>query len=241
MKIIQVDNISLFNDFGDKNDVYVQGMLKQKGVGKDAQIQVVKTDTHKCARSVASFCQVWVLHITCPISTCSMTLELMDEDKFLGASLIYGAKHLPLDPFIQRAHRNHLYGDPQPGKLLHEVIFDSYPPGHPRESTGCWGKCCKRRQRGPKPATLSLEIEILTNEQAAKAPMQHNFVYAEPHSRMDWKFISVRPAEYAYNMIGPRIYGKIRRYCICSIIVFVLLIFLAIFYLIAQTFVAPFM
>ena len=45
----KVDGISVFKDFGERNDVYVRGLLTQQTVGKQPQLAVLETDVHKYA------------------------------------------------------------------------------------------------------------------------------------------------------------------------------------------------
>jgi hypothetical protein len=45
----QVDGISVFKDFGERNDVYVRGILTCQPVGKQASVALLRTDVHKYA------------------------------------------------------------------------------------------------------------------------------------------------------------------------------------------------
>ena len=45
----QVDGISVFKDFGERNDVYVRGTLTCQPVGRQPSMALLETDVHKYA------------------------------------------------------------------------------------------------------------------------------------------------------------------------------------------------
>ena len=240
LKLMQVDGISVFKDFGHRNDVFVRGTFSWKTLGKAGRKAVKTTATHAFARATASFREYWVLDLELPACFCSLVLELMDDDGFSGPVHIYGAKRVPLDPFIQEAYRADSIGNVLPGKLMHEVIFDTFPKDHEVVAEGC---ICKRRVKEPKPAVLSLEIEVLTQEDAHKeenAKIVDGFKDAKPKGQVAWQAMIFRPTEFVAILLGPRNLLKLRVCCGGSVCCLLLMVFLCVLYLMIQIFVVPF-
>merc|ERR1712048_1125376 len=76
-----VTGISIFKDFGERNDVYVKASLHTKDATGNLNCQSWSTDVHKWAGRKATFNWRHCLDVRCPAERASLFLSLMDEDK----------------------------------------------------------------------------------------------------------------------------------------------------------------
>ena len=70
MYIKRVDNISIFRDFGERNDVRVEGTLITEDFYGRKQIRKFQTDTHTWANTFASFNWRWVFKLKVRFFVC---------------------------------------------------------------------------------------------------------------------------------------------------------------------------
>lgn len=83
----QVDGISVFKDFGERNDVYVRGILTCQPVGKQASVALLRTDVHKYAHKTHGHGNVGSVRIEYWINS----EWRITEDKELG----YERRYMP--------------------------------------------------------------------------------------------------------------------------------------------------
>lgn len=250
VKIIGIKGISVFKDLGERNDVYIKGRFTRKSPGKLPVVQQKKTDTHRWARYNADFNWQWVFNISAPMSYCSLQLNVMDEDTLTENDMIYGSKVLPFDHAMLLAMESEQQGKEPMGVIKHQVIFDTYPAGRDGEGTDrdiipmrVW-RCCRRvtlrRPRPPPdPATLHLEVEILTAQEARLRPMEDNCCFMEPKTRSSWQTALADPGAFFIDFIGPTQYMTLRRTGTLCFIAVSVLIFLAIIWLLMQAILLP--
>jgi len=234
VKIASVENISIFKDTGERNDAFVKLELSMKSVGK-AKSKISKmSSVHRWARKTASFCDLCIFHIQVPAQEVEMTVRLMDSDSLTGEEDIYAPKTLPLEPLVAALDEG---SEVTSRKVATQVIFDSFPALHDVPTTGFW--CCRRLVKAPRPATLHLELQILT----ASAAQQHEAKegpYAEPKDRVNLASAMTRPAVFMQIFLGPKNVQKLKLSCCCAMCLLLSVIFLAIFYLLIQVFIVPF-
>eukprot|EP00435_Cladocopium_sp_Y103_P009251 s3821_g2.t1 len=121
IKVKEVDGITVFKDFGERNDVYVKAEVQIQSPGQTIQTKTFKTDTHSYARYKASFNWQWVFRVSAPAHFCSVEFFIIDEDSFSSNQLIYESKVVALEELIVQAHRRHSRGQVVQKTLHHQV------------------------------------------------------------------------------------------------------------------------
>lgn len=241
IKIFQVDGISVFKDFGERNDVYVRGILTCQPVGKQASVALLRTDVHKYAHKMASFNYSWTFDIEAPVRECHMTLELLDQDTVTGADQIYAPKVLSLEPLVAASYFARTWKKAEPSEVHHQVVFDCFPPDHPLRARRWCFCCCKRRGKRPhvhpEPATLSMAIEVTYRESMALPPRIESF--AEPKDRVDVRELMLRPQKAFRIILGPKNLRLVKHTCCWCAFLMVVLITLAVAWLFIHVFVVP--
>lgn len=241
IKIFQVDGISVFKDFGERNDVYVRGILTCQPVGKQASVALLRTDVHKYAHKMASFNYSWTFDIEAPVRECHMTLELLDQDTVTGADQIYAPKVLSLEPLVAASYFARTWKKAEPSEVRHQVVFDCFPPDHPLRPRRWCFCCCKRRGKRPhvhpEPATLSMAIEVTYRESMALPPRIESF--AEPKDRVDVRELMLRPQKAFRIILGPKNLRLVKHTCCWCAFLMVVLITLAVAWLFIHVFVVP--
>merc|ERR1719174_2182305 len=155
MTIIDVKQISIFKDSGERNDVTVKAVSVIQTVEGDTDIQTLKTDCHKYANDIAEFNWNWKLRVKVPTMSCFIQMKLVDAD-MLGDDPIYDPVTLPLEQYLRIQNVKRMAGEKLLPKHVKQVIFDSWPKGT-KVYKGMF--CCNRRY-DPTPAVLSMEIEV---------------------------------------------------------------------------------
>jgi hypothetical protein len=132
MLIKKVDNISIFRDFGERNDVKVEGKLIYENFYGTIRTETFHTDVHAWANEFASFNYRWVFKLRVPLAYARMEFRLLDEDTItLGGApkeVIYDTVSYSLDRVLANfrdvAGDNHGITVEEPMKLQKErVIF----------------------------------------------------------------------------------------------------------------------
>eukprot|EP00435_Cladocopium_sp_Y103_P015983 s341_g3.t4 len=241
IKIFQVDGISVFKDFGERNDVYVRGILTCQPVGKQASVALLQTDVHKYAHKTASFNYSWTFDIEAPVRECHITLDLLDQDTVTGADQIYAPKVLSLEPLVAATYFARTWKKAEPQEVQHQVVFDCFPPDHPLRPRRFCFCCCKRGGKRPhvhpEPATLSMAIEVVFRESMALPPRIESF--AEPKDRVDVRELILRPQKAFRIILGPKNLRLVKHTCCWCAFLMVALITLAVAWLFIHVFVVP--
>eukprot|EP00930_Biecheleria_cincta_P066633 TRINITY_DN5283_c0_g3_i1.p1 TRINITY_DN5283_c0_g3~~TRINITY_DN5283_c0_g3_i1.p1 ORF type:complete len:2707 (+),score=404.80 TRINITY_DN5283_c0_g3_i1:200-8320(+) len=250
MKIIGIKGISVFKDLGERNDVYIKGRFVKKCPGQHPVVVQKKTDTHRWARYEADFNWTWVFNVCVPLNYCSLELFVMDEDTLTENDMMYGSKVLPFDDALLLATEWDQQGNEPMGPIKYQVVFDTYPAGRDGEGTErdlmpyrVW-RCCRRVVRHkPRPppgaATLHVEIEIVTAQDALLHPVEDNACFLAPKTRQSWNSAIADPGKFLFDLIGPWLYTHLKQgFCCCSVALS-LLVFLGILYLLMQAVLLP--
>lgn len=140
---LDVNGISVFKDFGERNDVFIAGVLTMKAIGKQEETIKVKTDVHKFARKFASFNYLWTFKITAPVQHCCLELSLLDDDRFISDDMIYLPKKLALESFMDFAYKHVKDDGMSSSSVKHLIVFDQTP----REAPTCCDSCIKGTEK----------------------------------------------------------------------------------------------
>jgi len=161
----RVEDISIFNDFGDRNDVLVKGKLTLDNLDGTQQVFDVQTDVHKYARSTAAFYFRVLVKASLPVRKSSLKLVLTDEDFLSSNDPIYDPEELNLDFPLRMASWAARAGEPPIGPQRYEIAFNKKQEEErhvfcfgcckcPCGCCGCinccfrWRGCCCTRRRG---------------------------------------------------------------------------------------------
>ena len=230
VKLESVTGIAVFRDKGQRNDAFVKLDFVSKSVGRERVRESKPSEAHKWARSTASFCQLLIFELTTPVQYCGLTVTLMDQDTITGPEEIYAPKVVPLEILAASAAQ----GERAP--VAYDVVFDRHPVNHQLdEGRGFW--CCKRAPRPkppPKHATLHMELQMVTLEEAASQDLPQEGRYATPQDRIDWASAAIHPVEFMKIFLGPKREARIKCYGATCIMTVICLAFLGMTWLIMQ-------
>eukprot|EP00928_Gymnodinium_smaydae_P062958 TRINITY_DN4667_c0_g2_i1.p1 TRINITY_DN4667_c0_g2~~TRINITY_DN4667_c0_g2_i1.p1 ORF type:complete len:2436 (-),score=509.81 TRINITY_DN4667_c0_g2_i1:272-7579(-) len=258
-----VQNISIFKDFGERNDVFVKGALRARAPNGVDQLTTVKTDVHKWARKEANFNWNWTFKVTAPTLFCSLELCLYDADTISENDPIYEGKTLNLDHYVMLAFQNLMEGKPALGTDTQYMVYDSWPTEKSAEKSivdqaketamnveselhrrRWWRRCCGRSRYlpKPKPAVMKIDVQILHIPEADRATWTaKSQCIAEPKGRVNMALIMGSPMRFAEIFFGPRNLSRVKKLVILLIVTFSLLIFLLITYYLMHTYLLPLM
>lgn len=162
MRIFDVNGISVFKDFGERNDVFIAGVLTMKAIGKQEETIKVKTDVHKFARKFASFNYLWTFKITAPVQHCCLELSLLD-DRFISDDMIYLPKKLALESFMDFAYKHVKDDGMSSSSVKHLIVFDQTP----REAPTCCYSCIKGTEKNQySPNLLKICVFFFVGERS---------------------------------------------------------------------------
>mmetsp|Transcript_44989 Transcript_44989/g.104101 ORF Transcript_44989/g.104101 Transcript_44989/m.104101 type:complete len:2344 (-) Transcript_44989:201-7232(-) len=235
-----VTNIQIFKDFGERNDVFVKGILESRDLLGGEMHQHHNTDTHKWAHNEAHFNWRWKFNLRAPSPFTNLRLSLMDSDSFSGADSIYHEKVLSLDHLIRLNSERYRAGQPPVGPIPYTVVFDSWPKSKPIFSGGPIGRCInallmcscfqKQKRDQEKYARLQLEIQMVPKEMAATEDVPAGQI-SMPQGRVSWSTFLRSPGKFIKIVLGP---ANTRRLMVvtgvCMFVLSLLLIFVCIFY-----------
>jgi hypothetical protein len=251
MLIKRVDNISIFRDFGERNDVIVEGKLVTEDFYGKKSIQKFNTDPHQWANVFASFNYRWTFRLNVPLASARMEFRLMDEDTItLGGDpkdVIYDTVSYSLDRVL--ANFRDVAGgdsgkDEEPVKLLSETVIFSNIMEHDRQKHvflrrrkgRCCGLCGLRRHHDAKmdiedyDAKMEMEVEVWPARLANRDPVGkgHNGPHAPdpPEGRVDVAYFAAHPGIFIWKLMGPK------NYYLCKFITYVV-IFVALFFVVS--------
>lgn len=235
MTIVDVKEISIFKDSGERNDVTVKGVLVTQSQDGDSDIRVLATDCHKYANDVAEYNWNWKFRVKVPSMACFIQMKLVDED-MLGDDLIYDPVVLPLEQYLRIQNVKRMESQKFLPKHTKKLLFDSWPKGT-KVYHGMF--CCKRRSE-PTPAVMSIDIEVLPVEpgkdgaegkvegpefEEGRAPE------LEPKNRFTLMQGLTNPGKFCRVMCGPNRLAECKCMCVTLVVlVFVVLGIVVLFY-----------
>jgi hypothetical protein len=267
--IWNIAGISIFQDAGERNDVYVKGKLKTQGPNGIEIVEEQHTDIHKWAHKDACFNFRMVYRVKAPAFYCAIEFGMMDNDKISDPDPIYASKTLNLDHQLMLAFTNALDGREPLGIDSTQIVFDAWPTSknkkekdeeeddEPPKPKGCCRRCCgwycyilccccccPRRPvpiKAPKPATMFVDVQVLPQTDADLNPVEQGRIGTElPKGRLTWQIIVQDPVRFVKIVMGPKMYNFMIKTCIISLIVSLVLVFLVLSYLIMNTYLLPF-
>jgi len=248
-----ITGISIFQDLGERNDVYVEGRLRSMGPKGEVVEKKEKTDVHKWAHDEANFNFMMVYEIQAPAQYCTIDFGMFDEDKMSENDPIYEPKELPLDHMLMLAFNNAIEGREPLGIDQTKIVFDSWPKKKKKESHDANKKggkpgCCRRVLRciccccrgsatakPPKPATMNISVQVIPMEEALLNKVQSGRLGTEdPKGRMNWKTAITEPGRFLKAALGPKCVKCIIWVVILLLVFLVCLVILYVSYLVLQ-------
>jgi len=213
--VYEVNNIKIFRDFGERNDVYVKGEFRAADYDNGVTVQPESTDTHKFARKLARFNWNWSFTCTAPASECEIEFTLMDADKIGDNDLIYYPKTYSLDHHIWLAYREWRQGRPPLGSLTDTVVFDRWPKvKDPMPTCSC--SLWRRMTRGldldrSTFACMKIGIQVVPKDQADSIPFTTG-QFSTPRDRFSYVSALENPNGTARMLLGPTRYYKLKAF-----------------------------
>jgi len=231
--VYEVNNIKIFRDFGERNDVYIKGEFRSVDYDNNVYVNTQYTDTHKFARKLARFNWNWSFTCSAPSSECALELTLMDADKFGENDLIYYPKTYSLDQHLWLAYRDWRSGKAPLGSLTDTIVFDRWPKLKepiPTVSCGLWRRIGRKFRLDKNMfASMKIGIQIVPKDQADSIPFQTG-QFAAPRDRFSYVSAIENPNGTARMLLGPTRWLKIRAFMGFWIVVIGLLILAATIY-----------
>merc|ERR1719379_1155750 len=206
MTVIDVKDISIFKDSGERNDLTVKAYAVVQTVEGETSITQLSTDCHKYANDIAEFNWNWKLRVKVPTMSCFLQLNLVDAD-MLGDDQIYDPVTLPLEQYLLVQNKKRMEGQKFLPKHVRQVMFDSWPKGTKvYKGMFCW--LCGRRRVDPTPAVLSMEIEVCpvdkTSHEVEGPPFEEGRApELEPKNRFTLMQGLTNPGKCCRVMLGP--------------------------------------
>lgn len=237
LTVYSVENIKVFRDFGERNDVYVKANFRSQDYDGNVQSVNHTTDTHKYARKMAGF--NWNMSFNCraPSTECSVEMTLMDADKFGDNDLIYYPKYYSLDHHLWLAYKEHREGRKPLNLLTDTIVFDRWPKvEEPMPTCSCaWWRRLKRKLKADKKmfATMKIGISIVPKCEADKEPFEDG-QFSMPRDRFSYVTAMENPNATAKMLLGPTRWLKLRIFVGFWIVVIGLLILFMTIYFIMQ-------
>lgn len=234
--IKSVKQIMVWQDAGQRNDVYIDAKLKTRDLLGKTTVQAKQTDIHKWSHSEADFNWAMTFEVTAPNNGSTLELGIMDYDRMFGDDAIYDTKPYPLDQFLSLAMIKVEEGEPPLGVLNEVVLFDSWPTKKKGKDKccKCWKTCCKclaacyacfccccKKRSKILPAMLHMSVQVLPLSDATLDPLQDGRPGAEPPTRMGWSTAVRDPQKFCFVLLGP---ANTRSLCICGVCSFIVLI-----------------
>ncbi|CAJ1429519.1 unnamed protein product [Effrenium voratum] len=210
LSIIDVDNIKVYKDFGQRNDLFVEVKFRSASLEGSEQRRSEKTDIHRWAHAFASFNERFLFDVTAPAVSCGMDFELMDFDRGVSsADLVYYPQTFSMDHLLELAYDSWSNGREPLGPIAGTVVFDSWPSTNMLTEGWRLGRCLRRRrqQRG-NAAKLNLTVEILPYELAQQSPAIAG-VFAPPKDRLSLQMLASDPRKTARVVLGPKLFNAI--------------------------------
>lgn len=238
MTVWDVNGISIWADMGQRNDLYVKGILVTKGVKGNVTQKNFETDIHKFSHDRAVFNWRWVLDIRMPVTAAVLKFRLCDSDSLTGDDPLYDPKLMPLDHMLMLAYRLEVTGKPPLGTATRRVIFDTWGAEKKSSKVGCCGRLLGNQE--PTPAIMTLDIQVLPKSVASSSPVGEGregpHPLPPPGERMEWATAVTEPVRFAKVMLGPVNWSRCSALCCCLVVVILLMTALALMFFASQTF-----
>lgn len=209
VSIMNVDNIKVYKDFGQRNDLFVQ--MKYRSISLDGMEtkRAEKTDIHGWAHDTASFNQRFLFPLMAPAVKCGIEFTLMDFDRGVSsADLVYYPQTFSLDRLVEMAYEDWSHGRDPVGTVAGNVVFDSWPSTNMVFEGSRLGRCIRRRQQKGSAAKLNLTVEIVPREVADAAPTITG-VFAPPKDRLSIQMLATNPLKSIRVILGPKLFNLI--------------------------------
>jgi len=231
--IRRITNISVFRDYGIRNDVYVKGRIKTVDyLGKET-VQSDKTDVHKFAHAEATFNWRWVFPVRAPAQECSLELRMIDENKITSHDAIYHPVVYSLDHMLNVAYTNAKESRRPLGVLQDTVVFDSWDEESPVESLfSQYCRCCWRRSKlgERKFAQMQMDVQIVPVWEAQLAPAEPGCT-SVPKDRMTLATAISEPKKTLKIIVGSGNFYNIQIItCACITLVVSVLVLALVFF-----------
>jgi len=207
VRIHKVENVQVYRDSGERNDLLVQGSFKCRDVfGRVHNRLHVHTDCHKFAVETASYKQLWVFPFEGPVSEAYLELGLLDQDKS-DHDIVYNPIKVFMSQLIHTAMENERHGRPN-NRVEHPIIFTEWEGMNDKASR--WKRwrpyLCPHWYRMPLPkrkmhARLTADFEVLNAEQIAAHPAKDE-VFGSPEDRLKWQKAVATPRKTLKRLLG---------------------------------------
>eukprot|EP00931_Biecheleriopsis_adriatica_P037995 TRINITY_DN21795_c0_g1_i1.p1 TRINITY_DN21795_c0_g1~~TRINITY_DN21795_c0_g1_i1.p1 ORF type:complete len:2548 (+),score=544.12 TRINITY_DN21795_c0_g1_i1:683-7645(+) len=240
VSIMSVENIKIFRDFGERNDVFVQMRFRSFGTDGQETRQQKSTAVHRWANDTASFNERFVFPVSCPVTRASIDFHLLDFDRVSAADMIYYPQTFNLDHLLALEYENWSEEKDSIGPLPEQITFDSWPIKNivAKYSRSVCCRCCSRNKaaaaaedsvRKSKYAKLNIIVEVVAKEYADLQPATTG-VFAPPKDRLSVQMLATNPVKTAKIMLGPTLYRQAQLLVIGFVALLVTLMILAIAY-----------
>ncbi|KAF4666536.1 hypothetical protein FOL47_004035 [Perkinsus chesapeaki] len=196
-----VRDISIFKDYGQRNDVLVVASFVTKTYDGKVSIVTKRTDVHKFAHDSASFNYRMVFKgIEAPVAYAALKFSLMDADTISKDDPIYHPKMLPLDHLISLAIDT---DEVTLSPWETEVVFDKWDEDDTIEN-----KCvpCRRSKKAVTPARMRVEIRVIPSILAEECPVgegqdepNNDPILLPPSGRLQWASFISKPEVVVTN------------------------------------------
>jgi hypothetical protein len=240
ISVISVDNINVYKDFGQRNDLFVQLKYKAQSMDGSEIHRKEKTDVHRWAHQDASFNQRFIFPLNGPCTSAQIEFTLFDFDRVTSADMVYYPQVYSLDHLAQLAYRNWKEGRDPISQLHEDVTFDSWPSKNvlSDKTSSRLCSCCRRSRKGAYLtsgvrkafyAKLHIAVELVPKDYADAAPLQAG-QFAPPKDRLSVQMLATNPVKTMKVMLGPRLYGLLRTTVAIVVFLLALLLCLSVIY-----------
>jgi len=231
VSVFAVDNIKVYKDFGQRNDLFVQMKFRSVNMDGEESKRVEKTDIHRWANEDASFNQRFLFEMSAPCLSMGVEFSLMDFDRGVSsADLVYYPQTLSLDHHLAIAYESWTLSRETIGPVSHTVVFDSWPSTKMVLDRWRCCRCVRRRINQGNYAKMTCTVEIVATEVAAEHPVISG-VFAPPQDRLSLQMLATNPVKTLRVLLGPQLFNLITigTFLGCSLVV-TFLIILTVFY-----------
>eukprot|EP00929_Paragymnodinium_shiwhaense_P066234 TRINITY_DN33197_c0_g1_i1.p1 TRINITY_DN33197_c0_g1~~TRINITY_DN33197_c0_g1_i1.p1 ORF type:complete len:2741 (-),score=745.43 TRINITY_DN33197_c0_g1_i1:71-8293(-) len=235
-----IKEISIFQDFGERNDVFVRAKMTALSANGDMINDYQDTDIHKWAHDSANFNWNVAFVVKCPTIMADIEFSMFDADRISDADPIYDSEVMAMDQYLTTAYFRQMDGEPTlPTDLSKRIVFASWPSkqkhkrlepmdgnGDKKEKAKRW--CCSRKpkpMKPPKPAKMTIDVTVLPKEEADKIPFKVGRIgEQDPPGRMNWTTAAANPGKFIKILLGPN-----------NVIIIVKMLVTLIFFIVAIT------